>query len=248
MTNIDAALSLDEAGYRMSRERPFAFALLCSGAVHVVLCITITMALALLPQPPATTPGPTLRALLVAPSDLRPLPDPLGHLVAPTLAPVLLPLLLPDTPVVPTPAAPNPIARTASSTVLPPPNETRVLDPDGSVTLRVITDAQRAGRLASGLSDRYHVQPDRLPRLTAALIVPYPSEARQSRSSARIAAVVDVDEQGRIAAARLVPDDSTFSPVVMEALKDARFAPAEVATHSVPYWAVLEFDFAIPTR
>jgi TonB family protein len=158
-----------------------------------------------------------------------------------------LPLLLPDVPAAPT-AAPNAIARTAPTTMLPAVNEDRVLDPNGSVTLRVITDAQRAGRLASGLSDRYRVQPDRLPRLTASLIVPYPSAARQARSSARIAALIDVDEQGRIAGTRLVPDDATFAASVMEALKDARFAPAEVATHPVPYWAVLEFDFAIPAR
>ncbi len=40
-------------------------------------------------------------------------------------------------------------------------------------------------------------------------------------------------------------DDPAFSQAVTEALQHARFAPAEVATHPVPYWIVLEFVFSI---
>ena len=244
MSSIGATFHPGEPDDRLPRERPIAFALVCSGAAHLVLALVVTMALAVRsPSPPATREAPALHAMLQARADIAPLPDPLDRIEAPTLAPVILPLLLPEAP-----PAPSSVERTTPAPALPAVHETRVLDPNGSVTVGEITEPQHVERIAAGLTERYRVHPDRLPRLTASLIVPYPSAARQARSSARIAALIDVDEQGRIAGARLVPEDATFAPAVLEALKDARFAPAEVATHAVPYWAVLEFDFAIAPR
>ena len=100
--------------------------------------------------------------------------------------------------------------------------------------------------VAARLAQRYTATPDREPRLIGSLIIPYPPEARQARVSARIAAVLDINAQGAITNTTLVPDHRWFGPAVLEVLKDARFTPAEIASHPVPYWAIVEFVFAIP--
>ncbi len=252
MASIGIPFASFPVGPRLSRERPITFALVGSGIVHALLAIVITMRLVTLPDPRPVGTSPDVRAVLQYTTlpEPPPLPDPIERIAMPTLAPLIVPLLPPEPP-------PSDTASARTAPVAPPSAspaaamariEPRALDPNGSVTVGVLTDAQRVGPAVAAMTDRYRTRPDRAPRLTAALIVPYPTAARRSRTSARITAVLDIDEGGRIAGTHLVPDDATFAPAVVEALKDARFTPAEVATHPVPYWAVLEFDFAISAR
>lgn len=230
-------------------ERRVTLALACSGALHAAIAVVATAWLAFLPpaQPQPSSAYPALIAVLQAAQ-----PTPQVDLVTPAVAPDPEPVHeLPKPMAVPVPApvavAPAPVAP-AATRALPAPARGPITssDPNGSVTMGLLeTPALLGPGFASRLADRYPARVDKLPRLIGSMVVPYPAAARQAHASARISAILDVDERGRITRVDLVPEHAWFGPAVTEALKDARFAPAEVATNPVPYWAIVEFVFAI---
>ena len=236
-----APVAPTRAGAVPPHERRVVLALVCSGALHAVIGIGAAAWLALLPatKPPLSPEYvPPLRATIEewrptpAQLDLAPLPQVVTEPVA-MLAPAPV-LPLPQATSVPRPS--TPAARPAIVAT----------DPNGSVTMGMLEDPSLLGRgVAAKLAERYAQRPDKEPRLVGSLIVPYPPEARQARMSGRIAAVLDIDARGAITRVMLVPDHRWFGPAVAEVLKEARFTPAELATNPVPYWAIVEFVFAI---
>lgn len=222
-------------------ERRVALALVCSGAFHAVIGVGAAAWLALAPmvKPAPTEYVPVIHATL---EEWRPTPAQLD------LAPLPQVVVDPVAMLAPTPAIPVPQAASAPR---PSPPVTRpsivANDPNGSVTMGLLDDPSLLGRgVAAKITDRYPQHADRDPRLIGSLIVPYPPEARQARVSGRIAAVLDIDARGTITHVTLVPDHRWFGPAVIEVLKEAHFKPAEIATNPVPYWAIVEFVFAIP--
>ena len=216
-------------------------ALACSGAMHALIGIGVALWLTLAPpiKAPAPEYAPPLRATLEewhptpAQLDLAPLPEVVTEPVAMLIPAPMLPM--PQT-------AP---ARRPSPAVSRP--AIVATDPNGSVTMGLLEDASVLGRgVAARLAERYAQRADKEPRLVGSLIVPYPPEARSARVSGRISAVLDIDARGAITHVTLVPDHRWFGPAVTEVLKEARFTPAEIATNPVPYWAIVEFVFAIP--
>jgi TonB family protein len=73
----------------------------------------------------------------------------------------------------------------------------------------------------------------------------YPQAALESGVQRRVVAIVILRADGTIEEAQLAREDPLFGPAVLEALKTARFAPAEIDGNAVPYWAIVEFVFVI---
>jgi Gram-negative bacterial TonB protein C-terminal len=118
--------------------------------------------------------------------------------------------------------------------------------PDVSVAVGLIDDPARLGPdYVFRLAQRFPERVSKTPLLLGSPIVMYPAAAMAAGAERRIAALLILDADGRIVDAQLVPDDPMFAPVVQEALKNAQFAPAEVDTRTVPYWAILEFVFTL---
>lgn len=223
-----------------SGERSFMVALLCSGVLHAIVAVIVTTLLALHASPdPTPTVAPTVfQATLV---DVQP-PMPQAT-IEPTREPVPETIVVPVTPSIspqppPAPAAP----RAASAPARPAITST---DPNGSITIGMLDPQILGGGIASTLANRYPARVDREPRLGGGLVLPYPPAAREARVSGRVAAVLDLDEKGKIVGTVLVPNHPLLGPAVAEALKEARFAPGEIAAKPVPYWAIVEFTFAI---
>jgi hypothetical protein len=118
--------------------------------------------------------------------------------------------------------------------------------PDVSVAVGLIDDPARLGPdYVVRLAQRFPERVSKTPLLLGSPIVMYPAAAMAAGAERRIAALLILDADGRIVDAQLIPDDPMFAPVVQEALKNAQFAPAEVDTRTVPYWAILEFVFTL---
>jgi TonB family protein len=165
-------------------------------------------------------------SLPVSPVEVTPAPEPVPE-------PVVVPVADPPA------AAPPPLPATTPSVAQPAPPA----DPAGSVTLGILTGAHAGDLMRPG--DRYPARVDREPRMLGGVLATYPAEARRVRAGGRVAVVLDLDERGQVTSVELVRDDPLFSQAVTEALQHARFAPAEVATHPVPYWIAVEFVFSI---
>ncbi|MDQ6619574.1 MAG: energy transducer TonB [Pseudomonadota bacterium] len=239
------SLSFSATGFRASpkaQERRVALAFLFSTALHAAIGVLVAVWITSSPDP---APQPPSQGVLLQAKLQEPEPTP----VTLELTPIPPLVLEPVTMLAPAPSVPlAPVAATAPAPVKPVsrPNITSP-DPNGSVTMGLLEDPSLVGRgVAAKLAARYSARPDREPRLIGSLIVPYPPEARQAHASARIAAVLDIDARGNITHVVLVPDHHWFGPAVTEVLKEARFTPAEFATNPVPYWAIVEFVFAIP--
>ncbi len=230
---------------KVPHERRVTVALLCSGLLHAAIAMAATALIALAPsrEPPSES-GVVLQAVLqqapaeVAPLEVQAPPEALPELITtpgPELAvPVPMPTQIEKLRVAPpAPAASAPTMITST-------------DPNGSVTIGVIEGGAAGARSGfAATRDRYPPRVDKEPRMIGSLIVPYPPAAKQAHASGRIAAVMEIDERGQVTSTTLVPDQPMFGPAVLEALKEVRFTPAEVATHPVPYWTVVEFVFAI---
>jgi hypothetical protein len=116
--------------------------------------------------------------------------------------------------------------------------------PPGNTSVSPVADSERLGHTqALRLAQRFPHAAARIPRLQDPLIVPYPPRAARAHAEARIAAVLTIDESGRIVDTTLVPDEPLFGPTILDSLKHARFVPAEGNAKPIPYWMVLEFVF-----
>jgi hypothetical protein len=116
--------------------------------------------------------------------------------------------------------------------------------PPGSTSVSPVADSERLGHAqALRLAQRFPHVAARVPQLREPLIVPYPPRAARAHAEARIAAVLTIDESGRVVDTTLIPDEALFGPTILDALKRARFVPAEGNAKPIPYWMVLEFVF-----
>jgi TonB family protein len=223
-------------------ERRMTFALLCSAAFHALVASTIALIWALTPvtESPAGSEHPVVRAVLAE----RP--------SAPDFAEVVL------LPLPPVDAAPAPLASLDPAPHMPPrathsaPQAVSApvagpiagADPNGSVTVGMLDASTVRQGPAARLAERFP-RADKLPRVLGTPIVAYPPAARHAQASGRVSAVLELDERGKVTQSVLVPEHPLFGAAVTEALNEMRFAPAEVASKPVPYWAVVEFVFTI---
>ena len=118
--------------------------------------------------------------------------------------------------------------------------------PPGDVAVGPVTDPDRIGRVqALRLASRFPQPVAKRPLLVDTLTVPYPMRAAFAHRDARITVLMLLDANGRIVETTLYPDDPFFTPTVLASLRGARFTPAEIEAKPVPYWAMIEFVFAM---
>ena len=119
-------------------------------------------------------------------------------------------------------------------------------DPPVMITTRALRDLTKLpSASADVLRQRFAEPVQKHPELSVPLLVLYPREALDGRKDARITAALAITEIGEIADKTIIPDDPVFGPAIVEALKDARFNPAEVDGRAVAYWAIIEFVFSV---
>ena len=120
------------------------------------------------------------------------------------------------------------------------------VDPRHGVTGGMLLDAAKVGpRYAAALRQHFPDPPSRRPVLKSPPVLAYPRAAIETRTQARISAILTIDERGEIVEKSIVPFDPVFGPAVSEALEDTHFIPAETDGNPVRYWAILEFEFWI---
>ncbi len=211
-----------------------------SVAIHALLFVVAAATLRALP---ATISHDVLPATLLS-ADIIYLP-PLDEMV-------LVPL--PEITVEPIqPVVPPPDISITRTTQLPG----KSVDP---ATIQIAVEFAPVGRISYGISDGkrlfgpglaarmskdYQAIPARSPRLNGTLSVMYPVKGAAIGQSLVLTALLTIDERGAISGARVLPDDPVFVAAVLEALKGARFVPAEFAGKPIPYWAALDFEFTI---
>jgi hypothetical protein len=118
--------------------------------------------------------------------------------------------------------------------------------PNASVAVGLIDDPGRLGAdYVVRLAQRFPNRAAKPPMLVGSTIVVYPPAALESGTERRVAVLLTLRPDGSIAESQLVPEDPMFGPTVLDALKDARFTPAEIEGKPVPYWAIVEFVFLL---
>ncbi len=192
--------------------------------------------------------GTPLQAWLVLRAmepEAEPLPPepPVEEMPAPAPPPTEQPV--PLAPVLPAPLPPGltqPGGGEASVPRLPPPPPADL----GNVAVGPTADLSPFGAATKlRLAALYPVTPGRLPRLKRTLTVVYPDLALRDGSSAKVAALLLLDAQGKALETIVEPDDPIFAPLIREVLTDAEFHPAQAADTPLPYWIALEFVFTI---
>lgn len=115
-----------------------------------------------------------------------------------------------------------------------------------SIAIKSIDDPARLGvDYALTLGQRFPRRASKAPALLGSPAVSYPRAALEAGTNGRVAALVTLDPAGHVIDSTLLPEDGLFAPAVAEALKSARFAPAEIDGKPVPYWAIVEFYFSV---
>jgi hypothetical protein len=122
-------------------------------------------------------------------------------------------------------------------------------DPPVMITSRAVPNAIELGtRYAQLLAQRFPDPVAKRPEILTSLVLLYPRPAIDAHAQARILALLTISETGEIIEQTLIPNDPIFGPAVSEALKEARFSPAEIDAKAVRYWTILEFEFSIEHR
>jgi len=151
-------------------------------------------------------------------------------------------------PPVPAPAegSPAPAGKTESPAQQKPIAASGTPDPPVMITTRGVQDLSKLpSSNAEVFAQRFTEPVQKHPELRVPLLVLYPREALDERKDARITAALAITENGEIADKTIIPDDPLFGPAIAEALKDARFNPAEIDGRAVAYWAIIEFVFTV---
>ncbi|HKE39473.1 MAG TPA: energy transducer TonB [Casimicrobiaceae bacterium] len=118
--------------------------------------------------------------------------------------------------------------------------------PPGDVAVGAAETAEPMGHAqALRLAQRFPQPVAKPPQLQDPLVVPYPPRAARAHREARIAALLIIDADGKALEATLLPDDPLFGPTVEDALRSAKFKPAEADSRRVTHWLVLEFVFTM---
>jgi hypothetical protein len=237
-----AIFPFDEARVRAATDRRLSIAIGASLVVHALALAAFHG----LPTTPYTFAEggvgsfPALRAVLAGPAiEVQPeqplLPEPLIDTVM--LAPALI------KPVETTFGRTHP-----QTTPIPGGGPTRPgpASPDVSVAVGTMADPAKLGPdYVAQLAQRFPGPVQVVPMLLGAPVVVYPRAALESGIEGRFAVVVTVDVRGKVVDPKLVVEDPLFGPVMLEALKNAEFAPAQYDGNAVPYWAIVEFIFTI---
>ena len=151
-------------------------------------------------------------------------------------------------PPIPAPAEqpPAPAGKTESSVQQTPTAVSGTADPPVMITTRALRDLSKLpSSNAEVLAQRFTDPVQKTPELRVPLLVLYPREALDGRKDARITAALAITENGEISDRTIIPDDPLFGPAIVEALKEARFNPAEIDGRAVAYWAIIEFVFTV---
>jgi uncharacterized protein YhhL (DUF1145 family) len=122
--------------------------------------------------------------------------------------------------------------------------------PDVNISVGMIDDPLKLGPVYGAyyvvaLAQRFPQRVGKAPALRGSPVVMYPRAAAQSGAEGRIAALLTLDEDGKIVESKLLPEKTLFTSAVQDALKSTEFAPAEIDGKPVPYWAIVEFVFSI---
>jgi hypothetical protein len=223
---------------RRADERRLSVAI---GASLVIHALALAVLRGVVPTSYATPQGGTggfsaLQAVLAGPKS-EPAPEtPQVEVTEPLVAP---PAAHPIEPPVPRPAQAGPQAASA-------PDKTGATLPDFSIGVGMIDDPAKLGQdVVTRLAVRFPERISKPPVLIGTPVMTYPQAALESGVERRVATLVMLRADGTIADAQLARDDPLFGPAVLEALKSARFAPAEIDGNAVPYWAIVEFVFLI---
>ena len=221
--------------------RRIGIALLCSMAAHALLLLVVAGVVKLLPEPTLPVLGEplVLQAVLdggrtaAQPVEPAPAPPPPEAIVPAAAIPAVSATTGPGK------EAGVPGTAPARVTTEPPPVE-------GSVAVGPIEDPQALHDPAlAAITARYAEVAEKPPKARGAVIVAYPLPARRTHTGLRVTAVLEIDERGSVMSTTVVPDHQWFTPAIMDALRNARFAPAELRGKPMPYWLALEFVFAI---
>jgi hypothetical protein len=239
---VTALLALDDRALRRADDRRLWVAVGASLVVHALTIAALRGLVVPIYAYPQAGPGSfaVLQAVIAGPKSEPVPPEPTA--AEPTVEPNLL-----------LPPATNPIEAADRH----PPRQTGPLPggapdrsgpntPEVSIGVGTIEDPARIGAdYVARLAERF---PDRVakpPVLVGTPIVVYPAAALETRTERRVAELLTLRADGSIAESRLVHEDPVFGPVVLDALKDAQFAPAEIDGKPVPYWAIVEFVFLL---
>ena len=223
---------------RRADERRLSVAMGVSVLVHA---LTLGVLRGVLPSIYAVPHGGTggfsvLQAVLAAPR-IEPSPEPpqietLQRIVVPALTRPMEP---------PTLLHAETGAQAASG-----PEKTGATLPEFSIGVGIIEDPSKLGPgYAARLATRFPQRVSKPPVLIGTPVMSYPQAALESGVQRRVAVLVTVRADGTIDEAQLAHEDPLFGPAVIEALKNVRFAPAEIGGDTVPYWAIVEFVFVI---
>jgi len=234
------ALFLDDSAARRADERRLSIAV---GASFLIHAIAIALLRGLVPGVYADASGGTgsfaLQAMLAGPSI-----EATGPLDAVSFEPIIdRNLLLP-------PMA-NPMEQAidrASSATAPLPGRSSAPtgqgSPDLSIAVGTIDDPARVGQdYVTQLAQRFPERAQKVPMLLGTPVVVYPQTALERGAQGRVAVLLTLDADGKIVDSKLMSDAPLFSPTVLEALKDVKFAPAEIDGKPVAYWSIVEFVF-----
>ena len=236
---MTAALATANSGEsRRADDRRLSVAI---GASLVIHALTLALLRGIVPTTYATPQGGTggfsaLQAVLAGPQ-LEPAPEsPQVEIPQPIVAP---PAAHPIEPPVARRSQAGPEAASATE-------KSGATLPDFSIGVGMIDNPAKLGQdLVARLAVRFPERISKPPVLIGTPVMTYPQAALESGVQRRVAAVVTLRADGTIDDAQLARDDPLFGPAVLEALKSARFAPAEIDGNAVPYWAIVEFVFLI---
>ena len=227
-------ISLDS---RRSDERRLSVAIGVSLLVHALTLAVLRGVLpAIYAVPQGGTGGFSVLQAVLAVAKTEPAPEP--------------PEIETPQPVVAPPAAnplEPPVKRAQSGDQAPSgPEKTGATLPEFSIGVGTLEDPSKLGPgFAAQLAIRFPARVSKPPVLIGTPVMSYPQAALESGVQRRVAVVVTVRADGTIEETQLAHDDPLFGPAVLEALKSARFTPAEIGGDVVPYWAIVEFVFLI---
>jgi hypothetical protein len=247
-----------DIGIRVSADGRISIALGISIALHVVAFIVLVAVMRF--SPPAYPSGPydtiVLQARLAADGGVRPAePEPVAIVeelsqrttaAAPAMPPAEPARAPADQVSAPAAQAPGPGGGNESSIQQTPTAAAGAPELPVMITIRASRDLSKLpSSTAEILGQRFADPVQKSPELRVPLLVLYPQEALDQRRNARITAALAITENGEISNRAIIPDDPVFGPAIIEALKDARFNPAEIDGRAVAYWTVIEFVFTV---
>ena len=235
-----ASFVLARRALHRAEERRFSVALGTSLAIHLLVIAVLRVAAPMLYASPQAGAGTAsgLQAVILGPSP--PIqtnviePDAaITELVQPPGMHAFLPPLEPIAP--PTGPAVGGNAALIGSHA-----------PELSIAIGTLNDPSRLGPVLAGQIVRRFPEPvAKLPMLLGSPIVAYPQAALAAGAERRVTALVTLRADGSIEDKQIVGNDPLFGPAVLDALKDVRFAPAEIDGNPVPYWTIVEVVFSI---